>query len=62
MIVSDGEAHHRRRSSVHAAFTRRRINSWIPMILARTDAAIDRIIEPLGGRQTQLDSTPSAAT
>ncbi len=30
MIVSDGDDHHRRRSSVQTAFTRRRLNSWIP--------------------------------
>jgi cytochrome P450 len=58
MIVSDGEDHHRRRSSVQTAFTRRRLNSWIPMIMARTDAAIDRIIRPLGTRQSELDLYP----
>jgi cytochrome P450 len=58
MIVSDGEDHHRRRGSVQTAFTRRRINSWIPMIMARTDAAIDRVIRPLGTHQTELDLYP----
>ncbi len=58
MIVSDGEDHHRRRGSVQTAFTRRRINSWIPMILARTDAAIDRVVETLGTRQAELDLYP----
>jgi cytochrome P450 len=44
MIVSDGEDHRRRRSSVQAAFSRRRLNGWIPMIVDRTDAAIDRLV------------------
>ena len=58
MIVSDGDDHHRRRSSVQTAFTRRRLNSWIPMILARTDAALDRVIEQLGTHPTELDLYP----
>ena len=42
MIVSDGEEHHRRRSAVQGAFSRRQLNGWIPMILQRTDQVIDR--------------------
>ena len=44
MIVSDGAEHHRRRSSVQTAFTRRRLDQWIPMILSRADAAIDAVV------------------
>ncbi len=58
MIVSDGEDHHRRRSSVQTAFTRRRLNSWIPMIMARTDAATDRVIQSLRTNQAELDLYP----
>lgn len=47
MIVSDGEEHRRRRSSVQSAFSRRRLNGWIPMIVERTDAAVDRLTERL---------------
>jgi cytochrome P450 len=47
MIVSDGDEHRRRRSSVQTAFSRRRLNGWIPMIVERTDATIDRLIERL---------------
>ncbi|MCO8126725.1 cytochrome P450 [Acidimicrobiia bacterium EGI L10123] len=43
MIVSDGTEHKRRRGSVQAAFSRRRLDGWIPLILDRTDAAIDRV-------------------
>ncbi len=43
MIVSDGAEHKRRRSSVQAAFSRKRLNGWIPMIVARTDAAVDAL-------------------
>lgn len=45
MIVSDGDDHRRRRSSVQSAFSRRRLNGWIPMIVEQTDSAIDRLIE-----------------
>lgn len=44
MIVSDGEDHRRRRSSVQAAFSRRRLNGWIPMIIERTDSAVDNLV------------------
>ena len=47
MIVSDGDEHRRRRSSVQSAFSRRRLNGWIPMIVEQTDAAIDRLAERL---------------
>ncbi len=43
MIVSDGDDHRRRRSSVQSAFSRRRLNGWIPMIVEQTDAAIERL-------------------
>ena len=43
MIVSDGADHDRRRGPAQPAFARRRLNEWIPMILDRTDAAIDRV-------------------
>jgi cytochrome P450 len=48
MIVSDGAVHKRRRSSVQTAFSRRRLNGWIPMIVERTDAAIDELAGSLG--------------
>ena len=47
MIVSDGTDHKRRRSSVQGAFSRRRLNGWIPMIIDRTDVAIDAVIASL---------------
>ena len=47
MIVSDGADHQRRRSAVQRAFTRPRLNSWIPMIVERSDAAIERVIAGL---------------
>jgi cytochrome P450 len=58
MIVSDGEDHRRRRGSVQTAFTRRRLNSWIPMIMARADAAIDRVIRSVDTDQIELDLYP----
>lgn len=50
MIVSDGADHQRRRGAVQKAFTRPRLNSWIPMIVDRTDAAIDRVIADAAGQ------------
>jgi cytochrome P450 len=44
MIASDGADHRRRRSAVQHAFGRRRLNRWIPMIVERTDAAIDAVL------------------
>ena len=58
MIVSDGDDHRRRRSSVQAAFSIRRLNSWVPMILDRTDAAIDRLDTSLDGEGRQIDMYP----
>lgn len=44
MIVSDGSDHKRRRSAVQSAFSVKRLNQWIPMIVERTDAAIDSLL------------------
>jgi cytochrome P450 len=43
MIVSDGADHKRRRGSVQSAFSRKRLNGWIPMIVEQTDLAVDRL-------------------
>jgi len=45
MIVSDGPDHRRRRSSVQAAFSRRRLDGWIPSIIERTDAMVDQLLD-----------------
>lgn len=62
MIVSDGPDHKRRRASVQGAFSRTRLNGWVPTIVGRADAAIDGIGEPSGpvdlyrvGRSLVLD-------
>lgn len=55
MIVSDGDDHARRRASVQAAFSRRRLNGWIPTIVERTDRMIDRLAESLGGAEREVD-------
>lgn len=44
MIASDGAEHRRRRGAVQHAFGRRRLSRWIPMIVERTDAAIDAVL------------------
>lgn len=57
MIVSDGDDHRRRRQAVTPGFARRRLNGWIPMIVERTDAAIDglaRRAEAAGGEPVDL--------
>ena len=43
MIASDGDDWARRRASVQSAFSRRRLNGWIPMILEQADSAIDAL-------------------
>ena len=58
MIVSDGADHKRRRASVQAAFTRRRLNGWIPTIVERTDIAIDGIASLVDGRTDTIDLYP----
>ncbi len=56
MIVSDGAEHRRRRGSVQAAFTRRRLDQWVPMIAERADAMIDQLVSrsDLGDRPEDL--------
>jgi cytochrome P450 len=54
MIVSDGDDHRRRRSSVQSAFSRKRLNGWIPMIVERTDHAVDRLLADHEGEVVNL--------
>lgn len=56
MIVSDGADHKRRRGAVQRAFTRPRLNGWIPMIVDRSDAAIDKVIAGLGNDNMNASS------
>ncbi len=51
MIVSDGADHRRRRGAVQRAFTRPRLNNWMPMIVDRSDAAIDRVVAQVGDQR-----------
>ncbi len=55
MIVSDGPEWKRRRSSVQAAFSRRRLNGWIPTIVERTDAHVDALVERVGDGSAVVD-------
>lgn len=55
MIVSDGIDHKRRRSSVQTAFSRRRLNGWIPTIVSRTDLGVDRLGRSLGPAPAVVD-------
>jgi len=61
MIVSDGDDHKRRRSSVQSAFSRRRLGRWIPMIVERTDGAIDHLLaaDRAGGAEGPLGADGS---
>ncbi|MEZ5168737.1 MAG: cytochrome P450 [Acidimicrobiales bacterium] len=56
LIVADGDDHTRRRGAVQPAFTRRRLNHWIPTIIECTDQAIDRLEAalPAGGAVVDL--------
>jgi cytochrome P450 len=54
MLASDGDDHRRRRGAVQGAFSRRRLDRWIPMILGQTDAAIDRGLTHVPGATVDL--------
>lgn len=56
LIVADGEEHRRKRASIQRAFSRRRLVGWIPMIVGRTDHAVDELVRSLdaGGRVVDL--------
>jgi hypothetical protein len=41
MIVSDGDDHRRRRGATQPGFARRRLDAWIPLVVAETDRLID---------------------
>ncbi|MBT8493360.1 MAG: cytochrome P450 [Deltaproteobacteria bacterium] len=43
MITSDGDDWARRRGAVQTAFSRRRLNGWIPMIIDQADAAVEAL-------------------
>ena len=58
MIVSDGDDHLRRRKSVQGAFSRRRLNGWIPTIVDRTDVAVDALLADLPAGGGELDMYP----
>jgi cytochrome P450 len=44
MIVSDGDDHRRRRGATQPGFARRRLDGWIPLIVAATDRLIDETL------------------
>src|SRR5204862_250817 len=45
MLVSDGEEHRRRRALVQPGFARRRLDSWIPLVVAEVDRLVDETLE-----------------
>ena len=49
MIVSDGDDHRRRRGATQPGFARRRLDAWIPVIVAETDRVIDESLLPAAG-------------
>jgi cytochrome P450 len=51
MIVSDGDDHRRRRGATQAGFARRRLDGWIPLIVAQTDQLIDETLLSTAGPQ-----------
>lgn len=59
MIVSDGADHKRRRSSVQKAFSRRRLDAWVPGIVSQTDEAMVALSASLdGARPIRRDLYP----
>lgn len=59
MIVSDGAEHKRRRSSVQKAFSRRRLDAWVPGIVSQTDDAMRALVAEIDqGRSVRRDLYP----
>lgn len=58
MIVSDGADHRRRRSPVQHAFAVRRLQRWLPMIVRRTDEALDALLASTGDGPRHVDLYP----
>lgn len=55
LIVSDGPAWERRRSSIRVGFSRRRLNGWIDSIVKRTDAHVDRLVDAIDEGPASVD-------
>ena len=62
MIVSDGATHRRRRGAVQPALARRRLDGWIPMIVAEADRTVDERLTPALAGAGRSTSTPWART
>lgn len=58
LIVSDGDVHQRRRAAVQPAFARRRLDGWIPMIVAEADRMIDEGLGPALDHSGSVDLYP----
>lgn len=58
LIVSDGDLHQRRRAAVQPAFARRRLDGWIPMIVAEADRMVDEELGPALDRSGTVDLYP----
>ena len=58
LLVSDGAEHRRRRGAVQHVFSRRRLNRWLPMIVERTDAAIDQLLATSPSPTMPVDLSP----
>jgi hypothetical protein len=63
MIVSDGPDHRRRRASVQAAFGRRRLDGWIPIVVEEADRTVDELTaRPDPTTATPVDLAPVVRT
>jgi cytochrome P450 len=63
MLTNDEPEHKRLRSAVQAGFSRKRLNRWIPMIVERTDMAIDRLLADTDpGETVDLDPVMRSIT
>ncbi len=59
MLASSGDDHRRRRGAIQEAFSRRRLDRWIPMIIEQTDVAIDQLLA-VGAAERPVDVAPWA--
>jgi cytochrome P450 len=62
LIVSDGPDWDRRRTTLRAGFSRRRLNGWVDAIVRCTDTHVDRLVERAGARPDTVDLYPFGRT
>jgi hypothetical protein len=61
LLVSDGEDHRRRRSAVVPALARRKLDRWVPAMVAVADEAVHRLLAEASRRRPRGPGSPCPA-